>query len=989
MTVKQLIINAISAYDPTLDLTDSSSLTDLLINPGSAFFDPTISQLNFLLNNLGLQDPVNMSTDEVDAILSNFLIPRNAGSNASGYVELLYLVPQSVTIPPGTIFSTSDGVQFQNTQTIYVPLNVVQSNAWNYPYYSSGPVPVTAVLPGANGIISPGIINSTTLTDAPSRVTNPAAFAGGSDTESNTDYVARVLTEVISGALGSAASITSTLLKTYPTIENVQVRGMGDPEMLRDIVASGVQEYGQNILIDYYGKVSGLNDLPYPESQAYYGVFYDDPATSGIQPDLPLLTEFTSEFTTDQYSGIYKLSNAGGTTIQTLNVLNDNFNAAIIDSRWVQSDSTTGVGRLMKPDEVALDTRNGVQKLRLGDRITENVIDTTATTLNYNWLYRLLNNFRTVNSMGPQVSVGQPTVGTYTDLPAVVAWLNSSQFLNYVDRPGGPGEGYKVILLDIINQISPASAQNFYPVFTTPLALNNGITITGTLETDDDTTDGRMSYVTVLRDPSSADPANGYGFAWMKGNGTAYNVYLVDNSILADDLFINPSFIVNPPGDNAWKAAAKVVINQSTDPLPAVYNFELVINIDYAMQLRIWAVGNSRPVSPTMYCGAPLDGPVASGSNIGFGVLGTSNARWWYDDILVQTSNGVHTAALFKLKARTTNFPNNSNVTLQYYGYGNDTNGNYGLTLFLYQQVNNVWTWVQIGTNTSTSATSKNLTLIQDTFTINGNYRDVNNDINLLATTTYAANAVTDVTTYYVDLETTVPSGVHTGGCADIYVNDPTQVVVATNTINNINGIIDMSPANGFYDPVHSIISISTALVGNTLTENTDWNLNSISPAYAYSMQEYPYLEFNPQWLNYKMNIVYRYYQNGAAVQALVSSPSNRFGGTSNLAKVIPPTVVTINQFAYRGSITVAAFTLLVQNYINSSIATISLNDILNLAYQNTISYIDLSNVDIEITAYDYLRNISDPVPLTTSYTLNGITAFFADSTSLSGIQRL
>ena len=145
---------------------------------------------------------------------------------------------------------------------------------------------------------------------------------------------------------------------------------------------------------------------------------------------------------------------------------------------------------------------------------------------------------------------------------------------------------YAKIVQSVADKLAMPAIENYYPIIDRPLTKHNGITITGNFETDDDTASGRLSYVTVLRDSNSLDPANGLGFAWMKGDGTMYNVYLVDNSPLANDLFISNTFVVNENGENTWKAAAKVEILVNT-----TYKFKLVIGEDYAISLKVWADG--------------------------------------------------------------------------------------------------------------------------------------------------------------------------------------------------------------------------------------------------------------------------------------------------------------------------------------------------------------------------------------------------------------
>lgn len=408
ITVRQLIKDTILAYDASLDVSDSSTLTDLLINPGSAMLDPVIAQIKFYLANLSLTDPAAMTDSEVDAIAANFLITRNVGTKSSGYVELLYTAPQSVFIPAGTKFTTSAGVTFVISKQWYIATETMESNIWNYPYYSTGPIPVESETVGAQTAIDPDTINGTDLDPAPARVTNPTAFTGGSDAEDNVTFVARLIEEVINGNLGSAKSIETTLKKTFSTIKNIKVRGMGDSEMLRDLVTSGISLYDVYNISDFYGKVSGLNDSPYPQSRAYYSVFYDDPTTSGLIDDIPPPELFLSEFDNDQYAGMYKKTDALKATIQTLTVLEDDFQATALNSIWRKGDANAAADYPIRPSEIDLDIRNGQQKLRLGNNIASVAVDDMQITVTGKFLTNIINYLKRATEMSATASADVP-----------------------------------------------------------------------------------------------------------------------------------------------------------------------------------------------------------------------------------------------------------------------------------------------------------------------------------------------------------------------------------------------------------------------------------------------------------------------------------------------------------------------------------------------------------------------------------------------------
>jgi len=990
MNIKEYIIDRLNSYDPTLDTSDNSALVDLLVNPGSAMLDPVISQLNYLLDNLGLTSPDNISDSELDAIAKNFLKARKLGAQAVGTVELFYNNPIDLDIPAGTTFTSSTGTVFVTKQAIHIPLSAMAGNTWNFPRYSTGNIPVVAQEFGLISSIAPNNIKTTNLVPAPALVTNPSAFTGGVDQENNVNFISRIIEEVLTAALGSAASIKTNLSPAYPSIKEIKTRGMNDLEMLRDLVYSGIQVYLNYYVVDFYGKFSGIGDLPFPQSIAYWNVFFDDPTTTGLIPDLPPVAEFFDEFTTTQYGGIYKLNDALKTTIQTLTILKDDFQATTLDSAWDLSDAMTGNGGLKDPDEIALTTISGSQMLRVGHQLSISEADQfNIVSITQQQLYNALNRLMSVDVLGQDIVQNWLAKFGITGKWQILSYVHLLQVLaaNPVNESTVTAQERILweLILDLANAGRIEVSHNFYPVVKRWLAKHHGITVTGRFMTDDTiTTDSTLSYVTVLRDETSIDPTNGYGFAWMINDAanSIFNVYLVDNSPMANDLFVSPTFIVQPQGENPFKAAAQIDIKANK-----LYRYKLVIGTDYAMSLKIWLDGAAEPGSPQLTAGAPLN-VSATGTHIGFGVMGTHNARWFYDDLLVENSAGVHTAALYRLKADPALFPNGTYSRVNHYGYGYDS-ATYGLSAFIKSFNGSAWIWTLIGTNTSTNVSDKTSTKVLYEFTMGSTYRDTDNFIDVLVTSTTAQQTITEVSSYYVSLETGIPSGVHTGGCADIYINDPASILVAEQTVNNVTGNLSLDVSNGFVGPLHSIVDVQTALVGDSLIQNEDWTLITTNPATAFSTLEFPYLAFTPSLINTKVKVIYRYYAYGADVQTRITSDDYRYSGTSNLAKIMPPVIVRINSLNYRGPISVAQVQTAISNYVNNSSTRITRDEVVTAVYSAGITFVDLATLDIETITTNYKRITSDPAQLVGEYIKPDLAGFFTDTYDMNGVIKL
>jgi hypothetical protein len=385
ISTKEYIRSIIKAKSPTLDTSDGSPIAELFLNPSASMLDPVMMQLKYLLDNLGLTDPEKIHPDELDAIAANYLVYRNLGTPAAGYIEMLYDTPQSLLIPANTIFKTADGIEFYTTTAIQVMSTAMQGNIWKYPLFSTGLIPVASVSE-AEVVVNPGDIVETDFEPAPIAVTNPTAFTLGSETETNTELAERLVEAVVNRSLASSKSINAFVNNLFPSIMETIVIGAGDDRMIRDLFYSGIEALQNYQLVDYNGKVStsdffvtgsggfytrtsGLFDAvpdfdqyPYPQSKAYYALFYDDPTSSGIIPDLPRPDEFSVQFNTSQYANLYYLNDAYKTILQSTILLDDPFVGGTLDPRWVLGDVHFGTNLVKSAYEI----QSTSQGVRLG-----------------------------------------------------------------------------------------------------------------------------------------------------------------------------------------------------------------------------------------------------------------------------------------------------------------------------------------------------------------------------------------------------------------------------------------------------------------------------------------------------------------------------------------------------------------------------------------------------------------------------------------------
>jgi hypothetical protein len=377
LTTKDYIKKILKTKLPALDISDGSPLSELFVNPTAAIFDPVLTQLKYLLDNLGLLEPEKINPAELDTIAANFLITRRAEVPSTGYVEMYFDTAQNMLIPAGTAFTATDGRIYTTTTAFLVAESTMQANLWKFPLFSTGLIPVSAISDSIGTPLSPGTIISTDFEPTPIQVTNPTAFSEGIVAETNTELVNRLINAVVNRSLASEQSYKNLIAENFPSVLETIVIGAGDERMSRDLHYSGIESLESYYVTDYFGKISvndfyisasggyyiktsGLfdevpqfNEYPYPQSRAWWTLFYDDPATSGILVDLPTPDEYTMEFTTSQYANLYYLKDQLKTSLHTALLLYDPFVGGAFDDQWLAGDVNSGATVLKNAYELA------------------------------------------------------------------------------------------------------------------------------------------------------------------------------------------------------------------------------------------------------------------------------------------------------------------------------------------------------------------------------------------------------------------------------------------------------------------------------------------------------------------------------------------------------------------------------------------------------------------------------------------------------------
>ncbi|MBP9743629.1 MAG: baseplate J/gp47 family protein [Burkholderiales bacterium] len=378
--VSEYIRQLLLAYDNNLDLREGSALNDLLVNAGAAIITDLKLQQDELFQYLTLENPDALDEDTLDTFAKTFLVNRQVGSKASGYVRLYFSSPRAINIPAGTRFESAAGLLYETIYGYSFTEADLRANNERYPYYSTGDVYIEALEPGVQFDAQPGKITKlkSVLPFVPAQITNPRAIEGSTEHDTNSVLYTKILNAALNKTLYTSAGLQTVITEQFPTIQNIVVVGTDNEKMLRDLAYSAnLSGLVRNVLYersDYYGSFGPISSgylysgilagsyyhfAPFNESVAYYnGVSYSGTLTSGV---LPATSSFNREFSIDQYAGLYK-KDSSYALIETRVLLDENFDHSnLAEIGWKTSDSAAGLGYLRYSKEI--EVANGFVRL--------------------------------------------------------------------------------------------------------------------------------------------------------------------------------------------------------------------------------------------------------------------------------------------------------------------------------------------------------------------------------------------------------------------------------------------------------------------------------------------------------------------------------------------------------------------------------------------------------------------------------------------------
>ncbi len=225
---------AIKENFPNIDTSIGTPTREILINIGAKIYDIIQERIDEfgLTQSLKLisENPENVKTDVLEALLSNWFATWQSGKKATGKLKLTYPDNIAYFIPANTVFTSLSGLNYINTDDILIDpdTNLYPDSSYYYTIIDvvAEKVGTEYELESGARLINEnlGIINVSAWT----------RIGGAKDPEDVNACIARVKDSLSLRELTTSKAIKTVLSEEFSNITKIFVVGYGSREMQRD-----------------------------------------------------------------------------------------------------------------------------------------------------------------------------------------------------------------------------------------------------------------------------------------------------------------------------------------------------------------------------------------------------------------------------------------------------------------------------------------------------------------------------------------------------------------------------------------------------------------------------------------------------------------------------------------------------------------------------------------------------------------------------------
>jgi hypothetical protein len=237
MDLEKFISTRLSQEFPTLNTREGSGLIDGIVKPANILLDPIIREVQVMKQNQSLADPAILSPSDADSLVANLFVSRDTGGLSTGTVRAYFNAPVALNISVNNVAYTSSGLRFIPTSLQSITAEAMIFNSEGGLYYFD--IQYTAERAGTEyNIAKDDIVGITNLTVAV-RVTNRERFTDGIAEQSTDELVQEAEESITERSLVVARGVSARLRAEFNSMTHLQVVGMSDEEMERDVIVGG------------------------------------------------------------------------------------------------------------------------------------------------------------------------------------------------------------------------------------------------------------------------------------------------------------------------------------------------------------------------------------------------------------------------------------------------------------------------------------------------------------------------------------------------------------------------------------------------------------------------------------------------------------------------------------------------------------------------------------------------------------------------------
>jgi hypothetical protein len=226
--------------DADLETRKGSAFYDLFIKPQELMLQPLLTSMELTLTAqsvrriLALSDPDGFDEALVDDLAANVYVTRDVGSLATATVRVYYDRPVSREYPQFAAEFSKSGLSYFNVSDFVISEAEMALQQEGNLYYFD--VAVQAQEEGDDYNADIGEITTFVNDVEAISASNITKAEGGLPKETNTQLLTRARNSIGVRDLETVKGINAILREKFPPIREIQSIGMGDPEMMRDIL---------------------------------------------------------------------------------------------------------------------------------------------------------------------------------------------------------------------------------------------------------------------------------------------------------------------------------------------------------------------------------------------------------------------------------------------------------------------------------------------------------------------------------------------------------------------------------------------------------------------------------------------------------------------------------------------------------------------------------------------------------------------------------